>query len=832
MLVISGALAAGSMVKAALSGGPGFKIKENTTVVGTIESDELSPSFSVTGGADSALFKIGISSGILEFKTAPNFEMPGDTGKENEYQVEVEDGTGQFLAVTVRVTDVNEAPVFTSTETVSAKENQTSSGYQAATTDEEANSVSYSLTGSDDDSLLDINASTGVLAFRESPNFESPMDANSDNEYVVTVNANDGTNDTPQTVKITVTDENDEPKFTSSSTPSAKENQTVVTTVVGTDEDVPANTLTYSIKTGSDGAFFKVDPSTGALTFKVAPNFEDPKDENQDNGYVLNVKVDDGKATSIQEITVAVTDENEAPTITSGATSSASENQTSTEYSVIGSDVDANTTLTYSIDGGDDASLLEVNPSTGALTFKSAPDFENPSDANVDNEYEVTVKVSDGELTATKLITVTVTDVNGPVFTSGGSGTAVEAQTSTSYTAVANDDDSNPVVFSISGGSESALLEIDDTTGVLSFKADPDFDIPGDANKDNVYEVTIQAASSGKTITKDVEISVTGVNEFAPVFPLNPASFDYFENGKSLVGATVSATDGDAGETVTYALVGSDDDSMFDINSGTGVVTFRSMPDFENPSDGDGDGSYLFTVQAGDNNGKSTNKTFTIFVLNEAAPANLTFTPTFGGFQVRFDAPATINIRYYTVEVKIDGDWYSQLTLTNRTVFGGLDGSRSYEVRIAAQANEDLGLFATGEVTTLTLPSGPAGPKGDAGVAGPAGAAGPAGPKGDTGPAGVLVGFNGNSVRINSASVSALRAQVKKSGAQVTVYGYQTGTATGRNSAAYKRANAVKQQLLKLDPKLKVKVVVSKSGKPALCKSVDNRCAIVVFSKK
>lgn len=53
--------------------------------------------------------------------------------------------------------------------------------------------------------------------------------------------------------------------------------------------------------------------------------------------------------------------------------------------------------LTYEIVGGADAASFEIDPETGELTFKGAPDYENPGSANGDNVYDVTVKVSDGK---------------------------------------------------------------------------------------------------------------------------------------------------------------------------------------------------------------------------------------------------------------------------------------------------------------------------------------------------------------------------------------------------------------------------------------------------
>ena len=55
----------------------------------------------------------------------------------------------------------------------------------------------------------------------------------------------------------------------------------------------------------------------------------------------------------------------------------------------------ANETVTWSLNGGADASKFNINSSTGALTFKSAPDYENPTDIGKDNSYEVKVRATD-----------------------------------------------------------------------------------------------------------------------------------------------------------------------------------------------------------------------------------------------------------------------------------------------------------------------------------------------------------------------------------------------------------------------------------------------------
>ena len=111
-------------------------------------------------------------------------------------------------------------------------------------------------------------------------------------------------------------------------------------------------------------------------------------------------------------ITVAVTNVNESPTFTSGISFSIPENTTAVTP-VTATDPDVGTTLTYSIQGGNDSARFAINPSTGELSFVSAPNFESPADAGADNIYNVIIGVSDGvNAIVIQPLAVTVTNVN------------------------------------------------------------------------------------------------------------------------------------------------------------------------------------------------------------------------------------------------------------------------------------------------------------------------------------------------------------------------------------------------------------------------------------
>jgi len=102
------------------------------------------------------------------------------------------------------------------------------------------------------------------------------------------------------------------------------------------------------------------------------------------------------------------------PIITSnggGATASVSVSENSTEVaSVTGTDPNAGTALIYSIVGGADYAKFRINESTGILTFINAPDFEAPTDIGANNVYDVVVRVTNGTLTDTQTLAVTVTN--------------------------------------------------------------------------------------------------------------------------------------------------------------------------------------------------------------------------------------------------------------------------------------------------------------------------------------------------------------------------------------------------------------------------------------
>ncbi|WP_374245141.1 DUF4347 domain-containing protein, partial [Zoogloea sp.] len=417
----------------------------------------------------------------------------GNTGGQGSGGAKTATGTS-----TVNITGVNDAPSITSGNTASVAEN-TTAVMTVTSSDVDGGSPVYLIVGGADAAKFSINASTGALVFAAAPNYESPTDSGADNVYNVTVQVSDGSLTSTQAIAVTVTPVNDNtPAITSSATANVAENTTAVLTVTATDADLPAQTLSYSIVGGADAAKFSINSATGALSFIAAPNYEAPTDAGADNVYNVTVQVSDGSLTSTQAIAVTVTPVNDnTPAITSAATANVAENTTAV-LAVTASDADLPAqTLSYSIVGGADAAKFSINASTGALSFIAAPNYESPTDSGADNLYNVTVQVSDGSLTSTQAIAVTVTPVNDntPAITSAATANVAENTTAV-LTVTASDADlpAQTLSYSIVGGADAAKFSINSSTGALSFVTAPDYEAPTDAGADNVYNVTVQVS--------------------------------------------------------------------------------------------------------------------------------------------------------------------------------------------------------------------------------------------------------------------------------------------------------------------------------------------------
>ena len=137
--------------------------------------------------------------------------------------------------------------------------------------------------------------------------------------------------------------------------------------------------------------------------------------------------------------------------------------------------------------------------------------------------------VSDGELSDSQTLSVSVTDVyeappnSPPVITSNGGGNdatiSIPENTKSVTTVQASDSDGDTITYSILNSLDSDKFTINLTSGVLLFSSAPDFETPTDSDKNNIYEVMVVANDGNLTDTQLLSISVTDVYEPPPNSP-------------------------------------------------------------------------------------------------------------------------------------------------------------------------------------------------------------------------------------------------------------------------------------------------------------------------
>jgi hypothetical protein len=219
----------------------------------------------------------------------------------------------------------------------------------------------------------------------------------------------------------------------------------------------------------------------------------------------------------------------EDPVINSPATASVAENQLSAiDVQATDNKDSEGAGLTFTLSGGADQALFDIDVNTGVVTFITAPDFQNPTDAGADNNYDFQVTVTDSDnLTAVQDIVISVTDVvenTAPIITSATSASVNENQTSVIDIDTTDDFDSEGagLTYSLTGTIDDALFDIDADSGVVTFITAPDFENPTDFGADNDYDFQVTVTDlDGLTAVQDIVISVTDVVETLPTVTLD-----------------------------------------------------------------------------------------------------------------------------------------------------------------------------------------------------------------------------------------------------------------------------------------------------------------------
>ena len=207
--------------------------------------------------------------------------------------------------------------------------------------------------------------------------------------------------------------------------------------------------------------------------------------------------------------------------------------------------------------------------------------YEPDADYNGTDTFSYTI--TQGDKTSSADVTVTIEAVNdAPSIDIALTIQAQENQTAVTTVSV-SDVDEDELTLTL-GGTDASSFNLS-SDNVLSFKEAPDYETK------TSYSITLTLTDGIETVTKDLTIAITNINDIAPEFT-SDATFSAAENQTAI--GTVTATDAE-GDDVSFTVSGSE----LAITS-AGVLTFASAPDYETKT------SYTATVTASDGTNSTT----------------------------------------------------------------------------------------------------------------------------------------------------------------------------------------------------------------------------------
>ena len=427
--------------------------------------------------------------------------------------------------------------------------------------------------------------------------------------YLVNVLAADGTSTTTHAVAVTVTNVNEKPAF-----PGTEDGQRSVNENTGCGYE-PIGDPVEGHRPRSrrhDSPTFLTALMLNSSTFDESTvvrlkTKSDLDAEGRATYSYVDVHVHDGKdadgnisttSDAYVNVTITVENVNEAPVVSGTTTTIYIENEQVDVATYSFDDPDTpDSDISWS-PSGVDANAFTISE-FGVLSFVSSPDFE------AQEEYSVKVVASDGELTGTLDVTITISDVNEyPNITGRTPITFVETASGPVETFDAGDPEEGPIAWEVLG------TDRDDFTianGALNFASTPSYQAPADQNGDNVYDIIVKATDDAtQSSTLPVTVIVTDENQ-KPEFPGATTTRDVSENmaPSQNVGSPVRASDPE-NDTLTYSLSGTES-SHFDISTLTGQILTKGELDYDGSKN-----SYTVTVSVTDNTDVDGNSDLTV----------------------------------------------------------------------------------------------------------------------------------------------------------------------------------------------------------------------------
>ncbi|MBN1958029.1 MAG: tandem-95 repeat protein [Desulfuromonadales bacterium] len=456
------------------------------------------------------------------------FTINGLSDADDHYfAVTATDGTNESVySNTVHsppVTSSNSAPELSSIGNKSVLENALLN-FTVIANDADGDALTYGVENLPDGAGF--NSTTGQFSW--TPNFtQSGL-------YNLVFSVTDGTASDSEAIQITVTDvvNNQPPVLNPIGTQTIGEGSQLIFTISGSDPDGDA--LTYSVSELPAGSFF--NPTT--RLFNWIPDFDDSVNTRV---YPVTFTVSDGLAQDSETVTINVTHVNRAPTLEAIGSQSMTE-WDSFNLVVSGSDPD-NDALTYSATG-----LPE-----GAVFTPSTRSFSWIPDINQAGIYQVVFSVTDGLLSATETVTMTVLNANeAPVLAPVGSQSVSEGEL-LSFALSATDVNGDPLSYNATELPSGAAFD----NATQRFSWTPDYDQAGN--------FTVEFNVSDGTLSDSESVSITVSNTNRPPTISGSAVSSVMATTAYQFVPTAGDPDGDS---LTFSIENKPSWAVFDADSG------------------------------------------------------------------------------------------------------------------------------------------------------------------------------------------------------------------------------------------------------------------------
>ena len=365
------------------------------------------------------------------------------------------------------------------------------------------------------------------------------------------------------------------PQFTSASGFTVVEGETAVATLTATDTDTPAADLPWSIPSGTaggtDGGKFAIT-SGGALSFASAKDYEAPDDTDNNGVYQVTVQVGAGLNTAAAELTVTLSNRNEAPVANAGEDQTGIQEGATVTLAGSGSDPDAGDELTYAWTqtGGTSVTLSDA--------AAAAPTFTAPTGLTADATLIFSLRVTDkAGLSHQDSVSVTVKSL--PVATVEAGTTPVTEGTAATFTVTLGTAAAQALTVSVSVTESGSMVSGTPPVSVSFAEGATSATLSVPTAADSVVEAdsTVTAtvtSGTGYTVGTAASATVTMEDDDAATFTVSfqPDSISEGED----VTLTVAISDGVSfaqDQTISLAVSGTASASDY-----TGLPTELTLP--------------------------------------------------------------------------------------------------------------------------------------------------------------------------------------------------------------------------------------------------------------